>query len=131
MKNLEVSTQKGCWLTLRGTVLPIDAFEGGLKQITLWYLHVQDILTTAFGVEFGESKKYVNGGDLWQALARTLVVDRNDIISDYHRDSPRAARDPSSKPTSLHEAFPQWRRAAIASLDDSSSKPLTGTRWGL
>lgn len=105
---------------LRWIVLPIDAFEEGPRQIALWYLHVQYILTTVFGVEFGESRKYFNGEDLWQALARTLVVDRNGIIFDYHCDSSRAAKDPSSKPTSLHEAFPQWRRAAIASLDDSS-----------
>jgi hypothetical protein len=99
-------------------------------HVPKWYFQVELAFVKFFMVNYGTKKDYVAGGDVWEALTRTLILDRTDVIFDYQRDSPRA--NPSDEVVPLHEEFSGFRQHMLSKLlpvsagnNQPSQPPLT------
>ena len=88
------------------------------SQVRDWYTVVEVYLRRRLGITENDGTKYRTGEDIWQALARTLVAGKEDVIFDWSRDSLRA---PADEPrTLLYHAFPTWRQKVLSSSIRSS-----------
>ena len=101
----------------------IDAFKAP-GQVQRWYYHVEHFFTTLLGATVGGKEKYLTGEDAWEALARTLVCNREDVVFDYSRDKPEEAKYEPSDPTALlSDYFPLWRHRIFSSPHPPSLDP--------
>ncbi|KAG4428532.1 hypothetical protein IFR05_015985 [Cadophora sp. M221] len=95
-----------------------------------WYIQVELIINKVMETRWGGDEEYTGGGTLWDALARTLIIDRNDPLFDYKRDRPNAA-SPDDPVTPPHGYFPAFRAHMLSSLkppereSSESQPPLT------
>ncbi|KAK0108235.1 hypothetical protein ONS95_003054 [Cadophora gregata] len=95
-----------------------------------WYVQVELVINQVMKTYWGSDDEYIGGGKLWEALGRTLIVDRNDPIFDYERDRPQAVspNDPEAPPYSF---FAHFRARLLSSLappelpESGSMPPLT------
>ncbi|KAH6713218.1 heterokaryon incompatibility protein-domain-containing protein [Leptodontidium sp. MPI-SDFR-AT-0119] len=80
-----------------------------------WYIQVELVINKVMETKWGSDEEYTGGGKLWDGLARTLIIDRNDPLFDYHRDRPSAAY-PDDPVTPPHGYFPAFRAHMLNSL---------------
>ncbi|KAH7350751.1 heterokaryon incompatibility protein-domain-containing protein [Rhexocercosporidium sp. MPI-PUGE-AT-0058] len=80
-----------------------------------WYVQVELVIEKFMRTNWGSEEKYIGGGGLWEALARTLIIDRNDAIFDYTRDRPNNS-SPDEPITPPHGYFPTFRAHMLSSL---------------
>lgn len=66
-------------------------------HIATWYEQVELVLCHVFKTSYPTPTTYIGGGDIWEALARTLIIDREDVVFDLRRDKPESA-DATSTP---------------------------------
>jgi hypothetical protein len=74
------------------------------QHVPRWYLQVHLVFTYYMRIHWGGTTKYIAGGDIWEALARTLILDRYDPIFDWDRDYPERGPD-GGRP---HGYFPDF-----------------------
>ena len=72
-------------------------------HIATWYVQVEAVFCHVFKISYPTPRPYIGGGDIWEALARTLIIDRNDVIFDWPRDRPENA-DATS-----HPLYEEWK----------------------
>jgi hypothetical protein len=86
-------------------------------HVPLWYAHVEQMFRTLFEVSYRERRPYIGGGDVWEALARTFIIDRTDVIFDYELDHPeRAARSRHMDLGPFYEEFDGFRTHMLNNL---------------
>jgi hypothetical protein len=95
-------------------------------HVPKWYLHVENLFSRVMGVDYGTRREYIAGGDVWEALARTLIIDRTDVIFNYQRDKPDAGPDAASAP--LHSEFTGFRRYMLSKLAEPSPAEPEGSQ---
>jgi hypothetical protein len=118
-----------------GVVNPINSFKNPEQtqqptylepqHVPRWYHHVHFVFTHYMRINWGGARKYVAGGDTWEALARTLILDRDDPIFDWDRDHPERRPD-GGRP---HEFFADFvghmgSKLDPAPLEEPEEPPL-------
>jgi hypothetical protein len=93
-------------------------------------LQVELIFSEVFGVDYGTKKDYIAGGDIWEVLARTLIINKKNVRFDAKRNRPQVQHSGETIP--LHEEFSGFRGNMLSKLaaprkerDESSQPPLT------
>ena len=86
-----------------------------------WYVQLELVINKVMHTEWGSDEDYIGGGKLWEALARTLILDRNDPVFDYKRDRPQAASADEHLVTP-HTYFPQFRAHMLNSLSPAEQR---------
>jgi len=102
-----------------------DAFKASDQQhafsllepahLAEWYVQLELVISKVMHTQWGSDEEYIGGGRLWEALARTLIIDRNDPVFDYKRDLPQAV-SPDDYLATPHTYFPQFRAHMLNSL---------------
>jgi hypothetical protein len=106
-----------------GVVFDINSFKdpGQTQQPTYlepqhvprWYRQVHLVFTHCMRINWGSARQYIAGGDSWEALARTLILDRDDPIFNWDRDHPERRPD-GGRP---HEYFADFAGHMAAKWD--------------
>ncbi|KAH7420020.1 heterokaryon incompatibility protein-domain-containing protein [Cadophora sp. MPI-SDFR-AT-0126] len=95
-----------------------------------WYIQIELVVNQVMKTQWGSDEEYIGGGKLWDALARTLIIDRNDPVFNYIQDRPQAV-SPDDHVAPPHSYFTRFRAHMLSSLkppaqqESGSFPPLT------
>ena len=101
----------------------IENYGSTIQPLKIWYGDVEALVKAILGASEESDAPYRTGEGIWKALARTLVVDREDTIFDYARDRIQHHSNASdAEKTRSYDAFPLWRNKVLSSSSVSKIK---------